>query len=137
MFAESGPVLILTTSKDELRKAALVKAGAEVVHIDSDTSGVSLAAALKLLSSKGCNEVLVEAGPQLSGRLIELGLVNELLIYMAPVVLGADARSMFATPLLETMSERWEYQVHDVARCGGDVRLRFRRASGLSLEKVG
>jgi len=55
---------------------------------------------------------------------------------MAPVVLGADARSMFATPLLEAMSERWAFQVHDVARSGGDVRLRFRRTSELPLDKI-
>jgi diaminohydroxyphosphoribosylaminopyrimidine deaminase / 5-amino-6-(5-phosphoribosylamino)uracil reductase len=135
IFSESGPVLILTTSKDELRKAALTKAGAEVIHVDSDGPGVSLTAALKFLATRGCNEVLVEAGPELSGCLIESRLVDELLIYMAPVILGAEARPMFATSLLETMSERWAFQVHDVVRLGGDVRLRFRRPTAVAPER--
>ncbi len=139
IFAEpsaASGVLILTTSKDELRKAALARAGAEVVHIDSDASGVDLAATLKLLASRGCNEVLVEAGQRLSGRLVELGLVNELLIYVAPVVLGGDARSMIATSTqLETISAGWNFQVHDVGRSGADVRLRFRRVGDLSSGK--
>jgi len=129
IFREPGAVLILTTSKDELRRRRLMDAGAEVARIGSDGSGgVDLPAALKYLADRECNEVLVEAGPQLSGRFIDLGLANELLIYMAPVVLGADARSMFATAKLESLSgERNRFQVQDIARIGEDVRVRVRQ----------
>ena len=122
-------MLVFTNSKDDLRRAALSGAGAEVVRMESDSPRVDLHAVLKQLATRGCNEVLVEAGPSLSGRLIELGLANELLIYMAPVVLGADARSMFSTHTLEAMAARWNFQVHDVGRSGPDIRLRFRRTA--------
>jgi diaminohydroxyphosphoribosylaminopyrimidine deaminase / 5-amino-6-(5-phosphoribosylamino)uracil reductase len=136
LFGVPGAIWILTTNKDEVRRAALTRAGAEVVHIDSNQSGIDLHAALQMLATRGVNELLVEAGPQLAGRLLELGLVDELLVYMAPIVLGADARSMFATPTLESMTARWNFKVHDVARCGADVRLRFRRSADPSSQKV-
>jgi diaminohydroxyphosphoribosylaminopyrimidine deaminase/5-amino-6-(5-phosphoribosylamino)uracil reductase len=129
LFKEPGPVLIFTRSKDEKRGAALKAAGAEVIQVESDDSRIDLQAVLKQLASRGCNEVLIEAGPSLSGRLIELGLANELLIYMAPVVLGAAARSMFSTSTLESMAARWNFQVQDVGRSGPDIRLRFRRTA--------
>jgi hypothetical protein len=56
---------------------------------------------------------------------------------MAPVVLGADAQSMFATTPLESMTARWNFSVHDVGRCGSDVRLRFRRDGMSQPERIG
>lgn len=135
LFADAGPVLVLTGSVEADRKAALAKSGAEVANVELDASGVDLRDALKMLAKRGCNEVLVEAGPTLSGRMIERGLVNELLVYMAPCVLGESARSMFKTATLESLASRWQFQVHDVGRSGADVRLRFRRPTESITEK--
>jgi diaminohydroxyphosphoribosylaminopyrimidine deaminase/5-amino-6-(5-phosphoribosylamino)uracil reductase len=130
ILKQPGATLILTRSQDANRKDELIAAGAEIVEVAPDIAKhVDLIAVLKLLAARGCNELLVEAGPMLSGRLVELGLVNELLIYMAPVVLGAEARSMFTTPILDSMAARWNFQVHDVARSGADVRLRLRKSA--------
>jgi len=127
LFKEPGAILIVTNSTDAQRIAQLTAAGAEVYPVAADDGGhADLAAVLKLLASRGCNELLVEAGPRLAGRLIELGLANELLIYMAPVVLGSAARSMFATTSIDTMAARWNFELHDVARTGNDMRVRLR-----------
>ena len=130
LFKEPGAILIVTTSNDASRVAQLTAAGAEVISLAADQNGhVDLAGVLRLLATRGCNELLIEAGPRLSGRMLELGLANELLIYMAPVVLGADARSMFTTAPLDTMAARWNFEVHDVARTGKDMRVRLRPAT--------
>jgi diaminohydroxyphosphoribosylaminopyrimidine deaminase/5-amino-6-(5-phosphoribosylamino)uracil reductase len=76
------------------------------------------------------NELLVEAGPGLNGALLEAGLVDELVVYVAPSVLGADARAMFATRPLATMSARPEFELADVRRIGPDCRLTFIARSG-------
>jgi diaminohydroxyphosphoribosylaminopyrimidine deaminase/5-amino-6-(5-phosphoribosylamino)uracil reductase len=127
LFKEAGSILIATTSEDEARIAKLVAGGAEVLQIAADGAGhVDLHAVLKLLATRGCNELLVEAGPELSGRLVELGLVNELLVYMAPMVLGSDARSMLKLPSITTMEQRWNFSLHECAQIGGELRLRLR-----------
>ncbi len=127
IFKEPGSVLLFTTRDDETLIAPLVAVGAEVLQVAADENGrVDLPSALKALDTRGCNELLVEAGPRLSGRLVELGLVDELLIYMAPIVLGNESRSMFAMPQIETMAARWNYQLHDVGRTGKDMRVRLR-----------
>jgi diaminohydroxyphosphoribosylaminopyrimidine deaminase/5-amino-6-(5-phosphoribosylamino)uracil reductase len=126
LFKEPGSVIVVTCSDDEARIDALIQAGAEVLQVANDAGHVDLRAVLKLLATRGCNEVLVEAGPQLAGRMVELGLANQLLIYMAPVVLGSEARSMFAMSSIESMDARWNFVLRESVRIGNDLRLRFR-----------
>lgn len=127
LFKEPGSVIVITTSDDEAKIASLVDAGAEVLEVtQAQNGGVDLSAALQLLANRGCNEVLVEAGPTLSGSFIAQGLANELLVYMAPVVLGDKARSMLTLPSIESMEARWNFKLHDSAQIGNDMRLRFR-----------
>jgi diaminohydroxyphosphoribosylaminopyrimidine deaminase / 5-amino-6-(5-phosphoribosylamino)uracil reductase len=131
LFKEPGAVLVLTTSRDPSLVEPLIAVGAEVLPLATDETGrVELRSALELLGSRECNEVLVEAGPRLSGRFVELGLANELLIYSAPVVLGGEARSMFTTEKLEALSARWAFEFHEVGRTGKDMRVRLRPVKG-------
>ncbi|MEO7917137.1 MAG: bifunctional diaminohydroxyphosphoribosylaminopyrimidine deaminase/5-amino-6-(5-phosphoribosylamino)uracil reductase RibD [Dokdonella sp.] len=81
---------------------------------------------LRLLAERGCNEVQVEAGPILSGALFAAGLVDELLIYIAPILLGNDARGLLDLPALTTMSARWNLRVIDQRNVGPDIRLLMR-----------
>ncbi|MGC3980686.1 MAG: bifunctional diaminohydroxyphosphoribosylaminopyrimidine deaminase/5-amino-6-(5-phosphoribosylamino)uracil reductase RibD [Steroidobacteraceae bacterium] len=112
--------LIYTTCEPQTRGSA------EVVQKPADAKqGVDLLSVLTDLASRGCNEVLVEAGPTLSGRLFELQLVDELLMYVAPVLLGQDARALVQLPLIETMQQRIELTLLDTQSIGSDVRLRY------------
>jgi len=130
LFKEPGSVVVLTASEDDAKIDALIRAGAEVLEVAADASGgVDLSAALQLLANRGCNELLVEAGPTLSGRLVEHKLVDELLIYMAPVVLGGEARSMLTLPPIVSMTERWNFKFHECTQVGDDLRLRYRLPS--------
>ncbi|UNK59090.1 bifunctional diaminohydroxyphosphoribosylaminopyrimidine deaminase/5-amino-6-(5-phosphoribosylamino)uracil reductase RibD [Pseudoxanthomonas daejeonensis] len=87
---------------------------------------VDLRAALGLLGERGINEVQVEAGPALCGALLGAGLVDELLLYQAPVLLGDGARPLFAGLGIETMAQRLRFDLVDEARFGEDRRLLLR-----------
>lgn len=121
IFAEAGPVWIFASGP-----AAAPHANAEVIPVARDAGGLNLREVLRELARRGCNEVLVEAGPTLSGRLLELGLVDELLVYVAPLALGHDALPMLRLPELKSMSARLEFEMIDIQQFGDDVRLRYK-----------
>lgn len=89
---------------------------------------LDLIAVLTLLAERGCNEVQVEAGPTLCGALLTAGLVDELLLYIAPILLGDSARPLLTLPPLASMAERWQLQPIDHSLLGKDLRLRLRPA---------
>src|SRR6185312_9921092 len=95
LFAGGGEVLILTApaSPDDVRAATLSARGARVEALPASGARLDLAAVLARLGELEANEVLVEAGATLAGEFIALGLVDELLLYMAPRLLGPDARA--------------------------------------------
>jgi len=90
--------------------------------------GLDLAAALALLAARGCNEVHVEAGPTLCGALLAAGLADELLLYIAPLLLGDAARPLLHLPTLQDMGARWNLRMLDQRMLGQDLRLRLRPA---------
>ena len=85
---------------------------------------------LALLARRGINELHVEAGARLNGALLAAGLVDELLAYVAPVLLG-EGRGLAAFGPPAALDQAWRLALHDVARVGEDVRL-IGRPSGAS-----
>ncbi len=81
---------------------------------------------MALLAARGVNELQVEAGPMLCGALFAAGLVDEILLYMAPTLLGDSARPLLALPAFATMAERPRLRVIDSRRIGEDMRLLLR-----------
>ena len=73
------------------------------------------------------NEVLVEAGPTLNGALLRSGLVDEWIVYMAPVILGDRGRGLFQLPELHRMEDRFQLELQDLRTVGRDLRMRFGR----------
>lgn len=100
---------------------------AECEALPEAEGGLSLAAALEHLAARGINEVQVEAGPTLSGALFAQGLLDELLLYISPVILGSAARPLLALPSLTDMADRWHLRVVDEVKVGDDWRLLLRR----------
>jgi len=98
----------------------------ELAPVEGPTDAIDLHAVLRMLASRGINEVQVEAGPTLCGALFAEGLVDELLLYVAPVLLGDCARPLLALPSLADMARRWRLHVHDDRRVGEDWRLLLR-----------
>jgi len=119
-MVQTPGTLIYTCAAEQSRAAA------EVIHVGSDAHHrVDVMEVLRDLGKRACNEVLVEAGPRLSGRLFELQLVDELLLYVAPVLLGQDARALLQLPLINQMKERIEMNLLDTQTIGSDVRLHY------------
>jgi diaminohydroxyphosphoribosylaminopyrimidine deaminase/5-amino-6-(5-phosphoribosylamino)uracil reductase len=87
---------------------------------------LELSAVLALLAERGCNEVQVEAGPTLCGALFAAGLADELLLYVAPLLLGDSARPLLQLPTLDDMAGRWQLRPIEQRQLGNDWRLRLR-----------
>jgi diaminohydroxyphosphoribosylaminopyrimidine deaminase/5-amino-6-(5-phosphoribosylamino)uracil reductase len=126
----AGSTLILTRDASSSLAEPLRSAGARVEEVRAATEGLDLEAVLDRLGALECNEVLVEAGPTLAGDFVRRGLVDEIVVYMAPVVLGHAARSLFNLPQLERMCDRCEFVWRDVERIGDDLRLTLRPKRG-------
>ena len=87
---------------------------------------LDLQAVLALLAGRDCNEVHVEAGPTLCGALFAAGMADELLLYVAPLLLGDSARPLLQLPTLSDMASRWQLQPIEQRQLGHDWRLRLR-----------
>ena len=126
-----GRVLVITTRDDEAAAATLRDGGAEVTVLAADADGrVPLAATLALLAGREVNDVLVEAGATLAGALLQAGLVDELVLYVAPSLLGDGARGLLRLPGLERLADRVRLDLLDARVVGGDLRLRLAPAGG-------
>jgi len=105
-----------------------MEAGADITTVALDENGrVDLHSVLQELGRRMCNDVLIEAGPTLVGRVLELDLADELVVYIAPVLLGPDARPMAKLPALGELAGAQRYTLHSHDRVGDDVRLVLRR----------
>ena len=84
---------------------------------------LDLKSALRQLGKKGINTLLLEAGSGLNGAMLEAGLIDEYIIYTAPVILGSNASSMINIPL-NKMSEKIELNILDIRQIGSDIKIR-------------
>jgi diaminohydroxyphosphoribosylaminopyrimidine deaminase/5-amino-6-(5-phosphoribosylamino)uracil reductase len=123
VMMQPGEVLIYTAIEHRAQADHLRQAGVDVVHLPGPQDRVDLDAMMEDLAARGVNELLVEAGRTLSGTLIGRNLVDELILYLAPHILGDVARGMFRLPGIERLSDRLEFTIADVRRVGPDLRL--------------
>jgi len=126
ILAPPGEALILCTTTDDARAAALRAAGAEVQVVPGASGSVDLEAALRLLAARQVNELLVECGAGLAGALLAGGLVDELMLYLAPTLLGRGARPLADLEAPASMAERLQFAIVGRRDVGGDLLLRLR-----------
>ena len=122
VFAAPGRVLV-ATSRDASPAPALLDTGAEVVSLPDAGGRVALGDLMTTLAERGVNEVHTECGPTLSGALLESGLVDEVVVYLAPALLGDAARGMFTLPGVAAMRDRIGLEITSVERVGSDLRI--------------
>jgi len=120
---KDGNVLIAHTKGSETQKAGLTAVGAELLQIGTE-GRVCLKTLLTALAERGINELMVEAGQTLNGALLASYLVDELVLYYTPVLLGADARGMLAISALQSMQDRVNLQIIETRQIGQDIRVR-------------
>jgi len=110
----------------QARRAALVGKGVRIEEVPADEGFLDLFAVLKKLGDMEVNEVLVEAGPTLAGQLLTTFFVDELLLYVAPKLLGPQGRPLVNLPELQSLQDAWGFSLFDAKRFGDDLRLRMR-----------
>ncbi len=120
---QGGRTLIYTASSDAAKRQALQIAGAEVAMLADADGKVDLSAVLRDLAQRGINEVLVEAGHTLNGALLKAGLVDELVLYLAPQLLGDAARGLADLGELTQLQQRVNLQWQDMRQVGSDLRI--------------
>jgi diaminohydroxyphosphoribosylaminopyrimidine deaminase/5-amino-6-(5-phosphoribosylamino)uracil reductase len=118
-----GRTLILTGSGEVARHSALARPAVVVRTLPLAGPHLDLVAVLRSLGEQGLNEVQVEAGPTLSGALLQAGLVDELVIYVAPHLMGDAARGLFSLPGLDRMEQRIGLRIGDIRAVGDDWRV--------------
>lgn len=124
LLHESGRTLIVTTAQDRARSDRLTHENVTVSVQPARPGGVDLAALMQMLATEHeINEVLVEAGPTLNGALLNAGLIDEVIIYMAPHLMGDAARGLFHLPALQQMSQRVALDIQDIRAVGCDWRI--------------
>ena len=124
MLSLPGTTLVCCTGDRDA--AVLEKAGATVRDFGAHGAVVNVFEVLAALSEREINDVLVEAGPQLAGYLLEKDLVDELVIYQSPHIMGSNTRGMFNTPSWGALADRRTLDFTDVRRVGSDTRITAR-----------
>ena len=125
IFHDGYPLLLATiTAEDDDRFQQLKSKGVDI-HCFPDRDGrVDVLTLLQCMAEDySCNEVLVEAGAIVCGDLLSHQLVDEIILYLAPVIMGSDARGLFDIPGLDKMSQKIELSVKDIRAVGRDWRI--------------
>ena len=117
-------IFIFTAHAENPEKEALLShMNARVIALPDAKGAVDLQQMMTVLAESGINEVLVEAGSRLNGTLVEAGLVDELIIYFAPHLIGNDAQGMIALPELTNLEQKKKLTIQDVRMIGQDIRI--------------
>ncbi len=122
LFGSASPVILFTASTDAARREALQARGAEIVDVPAHDGRLDLDSVLDDLAARQVNEVHVEAGARLNGALLRTGRVDELLMYLAPTLLGAG-RGMADIGELQTLDGGLTFEFHEASRVGADLRI--------------
>ena len=123
---DGGGVLVAAAREDKARMAALKAKGAEVIVMPNPAGKVELGDLFRELARRELNEVHVEAGFRLNGSLVREGQVDELLVYLAPMLIGDKAPGMFELPELTDLSGGRKARISDVRTIGPDIRVMAR-----------
>jgi len=123
---EGGGVLVAAAREDNSKIAALRARGVEVIVMPNSAGKVELGELFQELARRGLNEVHVEAGSRLNGSLLQEGQVDELVVYLAPSLIGDAAHGMFHLPELTELAGRRQLRILDTRMIGPDIRVMAR-----------
>ena len=127
ILSQPGHTMVVAATENPPAQQALEAAGAEVLILPGADGRVDLLALLKQLADCQCNEVLLEAGPTLIGAFWQQQLIDEWSVYMAPTLLGSEARPLLELPLA-SMSQQQRLEIQSIHPVGEDWRIDLRPA---------
>ncbi|MEE3650726.1 MULTISPECIES: bifunctional diaminohydroxyphosphoribosylaminopyrimidine deaminase/5-amino-6-(5-phosphoribosylamino)uracil reductase RibD [unclassified Brenneria] len=122
LIAQPGRTWLARSQTDEQTWPETV----EQLRLPQHNGGIDLVALLMVLGKRQINSVWVEAGASLAGALLAAGVVDELIVYLAPKLLGEKARALCVLPGLSRLSQAPEFEIRDVRQIGPDLRLRLK-----------
>jgi diaminohydroxyphosphoribosylaminopyrimidine deaminase/5-amino-6-(5-phosphoribosylamino)uracil reductase len=120
-----GATVLASCVTEADRLAPYLVNGCEALRLAEHDGHADLAGLLTALAGRGVNHLLVEAGAGLNGALLRAGLVDEIVLYLAPSLAGDAARGLFGWPALEDLAQKQVLHIDDVRRVGPDVRFRL------------
>jgi diaminohydroxyphosphoribosylaminopyrimidine deaminase / 5-amino-6-(5-phosphoribosylamino)uracil reductase len=123
VFAAPGEALVFTGDAAADKIAGFAQRNVEILSVACHDASLDLNAVMRILAEREINEVQVEAGATLNGALLRQGLIDELVIYMAPVLMGDSARGLFHLPHISRMTDRLSLRVVEVRMVGDDLRI--------------
>jgi diaminohydroxyphosphoribosylaminopyrimidine deaminase/5-amino-6-(5-phosphoribosylamino)uracil reductase len=118
-----GGALVFAAVEDRAKIAALRDRGVEVAVLPDAAGKTALGEVMHELARRELNEVHVEAGFRLNGSLVAAGVVDELVVYLAPSLIGESGQGMFSLPAIEDLAQRRRLAWRDVQRLGSDMRV--------------
>ena len=128
VFNAAAPSVRLTVRTAQLKQSVHSMQSPRSIALESDAQGyVALPAALAWMAKEGLNEIWTEAGPTLAGALVRLGLADELVLYLAPCLLGPDAQPLVHLPVLSKLIDASIWHVQDLRQMGSDIRIMLRQ----------
>jgi diaminohydroxyphosphoribosylaminopyrimidine deaminase/5-amino-6-(5-phosphoribosylamino)uracil reductase len=125
IFGPEALSVLVTSVEDAAAHKPYLDRGVQVWVLPTDQRRVDLPALMKKLAAEGVGELMVEAGAGLNGALLEAGLVDELVVYLAPCVIGNFAQGLFDLPELSSLNNKINLKLTDLRQVGLDVRLMF------------
>lgn len=123
MLSLPGQTLIYTLVTDLNRHVSLQQAGAEIIIAEAESESVSLTWVLRDLAKRGVNELMIEAGATINGALLAANLIDELVFYVAPTLLGDMAKGAFHLPGITNMAQKLPLKVRETRQIGVDWRI--------------
>ncbi len=117
------PVILATANADPARQLALQAAGHRVLHLPDGRGKVDLKALLQTLAALEINELHLEAGASLSAAFVAAGLVDEFLLYLAPMLIGHHGRGLLDLPALTCLDQALRLEIRELRQLGEDIRI--------------
>ena len=121
----ANEVIIYTCSNNSEKLSALKSLNIEVVQKQRHNNGISMKNIMADLASREINEVLVEAGSTLVGSLLEEKLVDEMIVYMAPHIMGNASSGLADIPNIKTMQDRIQLEMQEFRKIDQDIKMIF------------
>ena len=131
MLSDGAPTLVVCAVSPPMQMSKEESVELLCLPDPEEPRNVNLTELMKLLASRGINEVTVEAGRKLCGAFLRAGLVDEVVVYFAPKIFGEDARSMFALPSPDSPDSAAQMELADLQTFGGDIRATYRNPASL------
>lgn len=123
MLKLPGKTLVLCSHFDPNRAGKLERGGAQVIELQDSEGRIYMRDALRYLGDRDINEVLIEAGPTVAGQALHEGVIDEVVIYVGPHLMGDDARGLFHLPWIRRMEDRIPMEIRDVRQIGKDFKI--------------